>query len=675
MCGIAGLVDFSGAGGTPRDLERIALRMASTLVHRGPDDSGVWVDPVARVAFGHRRLSIIDLSVQGHQPMVSGCGRYVINFNGEIYNFAELKKNVEKAEAVADDGQAASLDYRWRGRSDTEVMLAAIRKWGLHEAVKKFNGMFAFAVWDRQEQVLSLVRDRIGEKPLYYGWMGGAFLFGSELKALRAHPAWRGDISRSALTLFLRFSCVPCPYSIYENVFKLPPGAIVQIRVGELRAAQNRAVHFDLKPEYYWSARESVTEGVKHAFEGSEQEAIGELDRHLCAAVKQQMIADVPLGAFLSGGIDSSAIVALMQAQSSKPVRTFTIGFEEAGYNEAEDARRVARHLHTEHTEFYVSAVDALAVIPKLPEIFDEPFSDPSQVPTHLVAQLAKRHVTVTLSGDGGDELFGGYNRYFWGSNFWNKLKWLPRDVRASLSEAVLRVPSKYWESVFSAIGAILPHGFREPVASDKLYKLAEVLDASTPERMYLGLASHWKKPETVVIGGSEPPTLLTDADRWPTLGNFAQRMMYFDLVTYLPDDILTKLDRAAMSVSLESRLPYLDHRVVEFAWRLPLSMKIRGREGKWILRQLLYKYVPKSLVERPKMGFGVPIDSWLREPLREWAETLLEESRLKREGYFKPAPIRQKWREHLSGQRSWQYHLWDVLMFQSWLEHQNRNG
>lgn len=667
MCGITGFFDSSCSTGN-NELGSIVTNMTSSLIHRGPDDAGVWVDAEVGLALGHRRLSIVDISSEGHQPMHSASDRYIIVLNGEIYNHAELRKEIEADSPLFTHN---SLPINWRGHSDTEVILAAIEKWGLVDTVKRFTGMFAFALWDRQSGTLHLVRDRIGEKPLYYGWAGHTFLFGSELKALKAHPAWQGEINRDAVALFLRHNYIPAPYSIYKGTYKLLPGTIMSIEVKgkRLKVKADRIQH---KP--YWQLREVAENGIQNQFDGSEAEAIDNLDALLRSAVSKQMLADVPVGAFLSGGIDSSAVVAFMQAHSSRPVKTFTIGFSEAGYNEAEYAKAVADHLKTEHTELYVSPEEAMTVISGLPALYDEPFSDSSQIPTFLVSKLAKQHVTVSLSGDGGDELFCGYNRYFIGADIWNKISWIPEHLRETLA-SVLRFFSPHTITTgFNAIKQLLPSELRYNNAGDKLHKLAEVLAVKNPLEMYNGLVSHWKEPEAVVIGGQEQATPLTNPELWNNLQNFTEQMMYLDTITYLPDDLLVKVDRASMGVSLESRAPFLDHRIVEFAWRLPPSMKVRNGEGKWLLRQVLYKYIPKKLIDRPKMGFGVPIDNWLRGPLRGWAESLLEEKRLVSEGFFNPQPIRQKWDEHLSGKRNWQYHLWDVLIFQQWLENQTNS-
>jgi asparagine synthase (glutamine-hydrolysing) len=622
--------------------------MMEPIRHRGPDDSGDWVDAQNGVALGFRRLAILDLSPAGHQPMLSADGRYVIVFNGEVYNFNQLRTEL------------ASLGHAFRGHSDTEVMLAAICQWGIQDAVQRFNGMFAFALWDRRECRLTLVRDRLGIKPLYYGWAGSVFLFGSELKALKAHPAFQAEIDRGALALYLRHNYIPAPYTIYTGFCKLLPGTILTLAGNQLGELPD--------PVPYWSARQVAESGVAHLFEGSDQEAVVELDALLRESVRERMVADVPLGAFLSGGIDSSAIVALMQVQSSRPVQTFTIGFHESSYNEAEHAKEVARHLGTEHTELYVTPQEAQAVIPRLPALFDEPSADSSQIPTFLIAELARRHVTVSLSGDGGDELFGGYNRYSWARKIWKVTGRLPGTFRTFGSAALLRTPSTAWDILLS--NRFIPPRWRISEAGEKIRKIAEILPADSPEAIYLDLVSHWKEPASIVRGAAEPSTRLTSRESWACVPDYTAWMMYMDLVTYLPDDILVKVDRASMGVSLEARVPFLDdQRVVEFAWRLPLRMKIRNGQGKWILRQVLYQYVPCQMIERPKMGFGIPIDAWLRGPLRGWAESLLGERRLKDEGFFNPKPIRQKWQEHLTGKHNWQYHLWDILMFEAWLE------
>jgi asparagine synthase (glutamine-hydrolysing) len=649
MCGLTGFLR-SGQCRENSELE-LARLMAREIAHRGPDDSGVWLDADAGIALAHRRLSILDLSPAGHQPMFSPSGRYVIAFNGEIYNHIHLRETLQKnAYCVA-----------WRGHSDTETLLAGFDAWGISATVEMSIGMFAFAVWDKLTHTLTLGRDRLGEKPLYYGWQGGFFLFGSELKAIRAHPAFRGGVDSNALALLLRHNYIPAPFSIYQNISKLQPGCLLSVSLSQRKP----------RIEPFWSCKQAVEAGLANPCGGSESEGVTALEGLLMDGIGKQMEADVPLGAFLSGGVDSSTVVALMQAQSQRSVETFTIGFHEIGYNEADHAHAVAAHIGTEHTELYINPEQAIAVIPRLPYLYDEPFADSSQIPTFLVSELARRHVTVCLSGDGGDELFGGYNRYFWATNIWRRVGWLPLPMRAALAGALTALPPSAWNGMLKKLFCFLPAGWRYANPGDKLHKLAEVLAVRSPEEIYLGLVSHWKRPTEVVCGALEPLTVLTDPAQWANLPDFEQRMMYLDQMTYLPDDILTKVDRAAMGVSLETRVPMLDHRVVEFAWSLPLSMKIRLGQGKWLLRQVLYRHVPRELIERPKMGFGIPLDVWLRGPLKVWAEALLGEARMKREGYFNPAPIRQKWAEHLAGRRNWSYYLWNVLMFQAWLEAQ----
>jgi asparagine synthase (glutamine-hydrolysing) len=639
MCGIAGFL-----GSRNGDPVTLVAPMLTSIRYRGPDDSGVWCDPSAGLGLGHARLSILDLSPAGHQPMLSASERYAIVFNGEIYNHLLLREEL--------DGTS------WRGHSDTETLLAAIESWGIERTLRSVVGMFVFALWDRVERRLILARDRIGEKPLYYGWCDGAFLFGSELKALVAYPAWQGEIDRGALACFMRYAYVPLPHSIYVGIRKLIPGSFLAI------AATDKPGSWP-EPRPYWSALDVSKQ--QDLTDLTDSQAIDQLEGLLRQSIKGQMVADVPLGAFLSGGVDSSTVVALMQAQSSRPIKTFSIGFREADYDEARYAKAVAAHLGTEHTEFYVSPEDALAVIPRLPSIYDEPFGDSSGIPTHLVATLARQHVTVALSGDGGDELFGGYNRYFWGRSIWRRIGPLPIGLRRLTGQALTQFSPERWDQLGAILRAVLPRRLRMATLGDKIHKLAGIIDVHNPEELYRRLVSQHRDPGSLVISAKESPIWADQQASGLDRQDVSERMMFHDLVGYLTDDILTKVDRAAMAVSLETRVPMLDHRVVEFSWRLPLRMKIRDGQGKWLLRQVLDRYVPKQLIERPKMGFGIPLDVWLRGPLRAWAEDLLDESRLRREGYFHPAPIREKWAEHLSGRRSWQYWLWNVLMFQAW--------
>ncbi len=650
MCGIVGI--FPKSDRISPEQSNALREGIRALSHRGPDDSGCWRHDQTGVLLGHTRLSILDLSPAGNQPMISHSNRYVIVFNGEIYNFRTIRKELEAL------GQT-----RWNGHADTEVLLSAIEHWGVEGALKRAVGMFAFALWDQETHSLYIARDRFGEKPLYYGFSQGGLIFASELKALKKFPDFSRELDRDALALYLRFNCIPAPFSIYRGIFKLPAGTCLRLTSSDVDAGQLDS------PTPYWDASTIAEHGQKQPFSGSEISAIDGLQQLLQEAIAGQMISDVPLGAFLSGGIDSSTVVSLMQAQSSRPVNTFTIGFHEQGYDEARHANAVARHLGTNHTELYVTPQQALDVIPKLPDLYDEPFSDPSQIPTFLVSELAKQHVTVALTGDGGDELFGGYNRYYWAPNIWRKIRLFPAPLRSALAAALVAIPPGKWDSIFDFTASLLPKGWRYGTPGDKLHKVAEVLSSSTPDEVYFRLISNWKRPDSIVLNSTEPNLIYSDKRRWPTVPDIEQCMMFLDQVCYLPDTILTKVDRAGMGVSLETRAPFLDHRVAEFSWALPLSMKIRQGQGKWILNQILSRHIPRDLIERPKMGFGVPVDSWLRGPLKDWAECLLDDKRLAGEGVFNTYSIRQKWREHLSGKRNWASPLWNILMFQAWLE------
>jgi len=648
MCGLAGFLRREASAADPEVLRAMGAR----LYHRGPDDAGVWMDEEAGIGLAHARLAILDLTPAGHQPMASASGRFVLAYNGEIYNHLEIRKALDREKDTP----------AWNGHSDTETLLAAVEAWGMRQALDRCVGMFAFALWDRDERSLILARDRLGEKPLYYGWIGEVFTFASELKALTALPGWNGEVDRDALALYMRHNYVPAPWSIYRGIRKLLPGTF-------LRITPDTEPGTLPEPVAYWSAADVVEESLRHPFEGGDAEAVDALESMLLQSLGDKMISDVPLGAFLSGGYDSSLVAALMQAQSGQPVKTFSIGFHEDGYNEAHHAAAVARHLGTDHTELYVTPEEAMAVIPDLPMLYDEPFADSSHIPTFLVSRLARQQVTVVLSGDGGDELFGGYNRYAQGLQLLTKLYRMPGVTRPVLAALLRSLSPAAWDRLFHIASPLLPSRMRVRMAGDKLHKLAGILCLEGEKVLYAGLVSYWPDPEKVVLGGKELPTALTDPSRQARLTEVIDYMMFTDLVSYLPDDILVKVDRASMGVSLEVRVPLLDHRIVEFAWRLPHHMKVRDGQGKWILRQVLYRYVPRKLIDRPKMGFGMPIDNWLRGPLRDWAEGLLDEYRLRNEGFFDPAPIRRKWTEHLSGRRNWAYHLWAVLMFQAWLE------
>jgi len=649
MCGITG---FLGGDFTTSTLnESTLMDMADQLVTRGPDSSGIWLDASAKIGLAHRRLAIVELSTAGHQPMSSHSTKYTITYNGEIYNSAEIRNELTKA----------GLQPKWRGQSDTETLLAAFDCWGVKEAIRRVRGMFAFAVWDRESEELSLVRDRIGEKPLYFGWQGSGskrtFVFGSELKALKRHPAFANDIDRDSLALYMKYCYVPTPFSIYEGIKKLEPGTILTV---SLKQSSCRS-------EKYWDALDVITKGANDPFDGSKCEITNNLDTVLKKTVSQQMISDVPLGAFLSGGVDSSAIVALMQAQSLRPIKTFTIGFEEASFNEAGFAKSVAEHINTDHTELYVSSEDALNVIPKLPELYCEPFADSSQIPTFLVSALARQHVTVSLSGDGGDELFCGYNRYVFADKLWKGLNRVPLAVRTLISRSVENFPTGSWNKLFAGIDRMSPRRFNGISWGDKLQKGAQVIGSKNLNDLYMRLVSNWQDPSSVVIGVERHQNkFLIDDPLLAELDDIA-KMMAVDSVSYLPDDILVKVDRAAMGVSLETRVPFLDHDVFEFAAKIPLEMKLNRGVGKSVLRDVLYKYVPKDLIERPKMGFGVPVGVWLKGPLRDWAETLLDESLLEQQGFFHVDVVRGMWSEHIAGNRNWQSQLWAVLMFQAW--------
>ncbi|MEG6509017.1 asparagine synthase (glutamine-hydrolyzing) [Methyloligella sp. 2.7D] len=639
MCGIAGFL--AGSAASADELSTGVEAMTVALSHRGPDASAFWLDQDAGMALGHRRLSIIDLSETGAQPMVSECGRYVISYNGEIYNFQEMRETLEAA------------GHHFRGSSDTEVVLAACSEWGIEKAVLQLIGMFAIALWDRQEKQLFLIRDRLGIKPVYWTDTGKSFLFASELKALRAHPSFRVEINHGALAGFLRRGYIAAPRTIYRGVYKLMPGEMLTI-----------APKGEPKVSRYWSLAGVVREGAANPFEGSEADAEEALDALLRDAVGRRMVADVPLGVFLSGGVDSSLVTALMQAQSGRPVKTFSIGFEDDDYDEAGHAQAVAAHLGTEHTEHYVGPQEALDVVPHLAEMYDEPFADPSQIPTYLISKLARQSVSVALSGDGGDELFGGYNRYLAAARFGPLLFNQPGALRDIESAMLGAIPPAGWEFLAKA----LPASKRPRQLGQKMQKLSGVL-AGGVEEFYRNVTGHWEEPSTMVIGASSTPLPYDPKEAEELLPDAVERMQYLDSLSYLPDDILTKVDRASMAVSLEVRVPLIDHRVAAFAWSLPKAWKIKPGRSKRILRGVLERYVPAKLIERPKSGFTVPIDAWLRGPLRDWAASLLDESRLRGEGYFKPEPIRRKWEEHLAGKRNWQSELWDVLMFQAWLE------
>ena len=648
MCGIVGF--YSKFSFT---FNNVIVKMHSAISHRGPDSNGTWTDKNSGIVLGHQRLSIIDLSEAGNQPMKSNSGRFILTYNGEIYNHLEIRHELENS----------NFNIKWRGNSDTETLLEAIAFWGIEATLNKTVGMFAFGVWDKKNRSLTLVKDRMGEKPLYFGWQGEGinkvFLFGSELKALKVHPEFNGEINRNSTALQLRHNCIPAPYSIYKNIYKLLPGHYLQLNENDLK----KGLLQSQKP--YWLATKCAIEGNNNQLKLSVSNIKKDLETHLKSSVKQQMISDVPLGAFLSGGIDSSTVVALMQSQSNHPIKTFTIGFNESEYSEAQYAKKIAKHLGTDHTELYISPKTAMEVIPKLPMIYDEPFSDSSQIPTFLVSQLAKQQVKVALSGDGGDELFCGYNRYVMSKKFWNTFRLMPLSFRKFIAHRIQSISPKN----LSKISKFLPGLNQYSNFGDKMHKGANALEAKSLYNLYYMLCSHWQDPTDVVVNSKEPSTLLTEFKPELTGLNSQQQMMTLDLITYLPNDILVKVDRAAMASSLETRVPFLNHKLIEYVCKIPQSLKLRNGQGKWILKKILNQYVPKNLTERPKMGFEVPIDAWLRGPLRDWAESLLNEKKLQQEGYFNPKLIRDKWTEHLSGNRNWQSELWDILMFQAWID------
>ncbi|MDC0940521.1 asparagine synthase (glutamine-hydrolyzing) [Candidatus Pelagibacter sp.] len=647
MCGINGFYSK-----TSLTFDNAIVRMNSAISHRGPDNNDFWIDKKSGIVLGHQRLSIIDLSAAGSQPMKSISDRFVLTYNGEIYNHLQIRAKLQKP----------GNNIRWKGTSDTETLLAAIENWGIEITLQEIEGMFAFALWDKKERCLTLVRDRIGEKPLYYGFQNKqgnkVFMFSSELKALKAHPIFEGEIDKNVINLQLRHSCIPAPYSIYKNIYKLLPGNYLTIKDIDLKKG--------LIPvsRNYWSLKEIAVNGNVNPIKLSEKEVQNGLEYNLKNSIKKQILSDVPIGAFLSGGIDSSIVVALMQSQSNYPIKTFTIGFEDDNYSEAKYAKKISKHIGTDHTELYISPKKALDIIPKLPLIYDEPFSDSSQIPTFLVSELAKKQVKVALSGDGGDELFCGYNRHLIINKFENIINYMPLDLRKIISFLLKTISPKNW----TKISKILPGLNRHVNLGDKIYKVANIISANSSHEIYQRLCSHWQNPSEIVKNSEEPKTLLSEFKNNLKELNSQQQMMVMDFLTYLPDDILVKIDRAAMSTSLETRAPFLDHKLIEYVWKIPHHLKFRNNKGKWILRKILNKYIPKDLTERPKMGFAIPIDYWLRGELKDWAESLLNEKNLEQQGYFNSKLIRKKWTEHLSGKKNWQSDLWDILMFQAWL-------
>jgi asparagine synthase (glutamine-hydrolysing) len=648
MCGICGLI-VPKADSAEGPLRALVDRMTLPLAHRGPDDAGTWAEPACGVALGHRRLSVLDLSAEGHQPMVSASGRYVLAYNGEVYNHLALRAELEGG-------------HPFRGHSDTETLLAGFEAWGVRRTVERANGMFALAVWDRQDRDLLLVRDRMGIKPLYYGYVGADLVFASQLCAARAHPAFAGAIDRGALALYLRHSCIPAPHCIYRDWRKLPPGTMLRL---PLRAMASRAFP---EPTPYWSLRDVFREGAQAPFTGTPDEAVDRLHDRLGDAVSMRRLSDVPLGAFLSGGVDSTAVVALLQAKASKPVKTFTIGFQDAEYDESAHARRVAEHLGTDHTELQLSPQQAQQTVPRLPGVYDEPFADSSQLPTVLVSELARRSVTVSLSGDGGDELFCGYTRFSLLERMWQWRARVPASLRSAAVRSASALPGGLWRGVWAIAGPLFPRALRQKDPAHLLHKLRLASNAGDPQQLYRLIVSHAHDPAKLLGAVTEPETVLTSPSS--ALGEAAlpRRAMYWDAAQYLPEDILTKVDRASMSVALEARVPILDHRVVSLAASFPLSLQRRDGRGKWPLRQVAYRYVPAEILDRPKMGFGVPVGGWIRGPLRDWAEGLLDERRLREDGLLDPSGVRTLWRQHLDGTIPWTAELWDLLMLQAWL-------
>lgn len=645
MCGLAGFLEIGGHHDAS-ELACIVAAMADHLVHRGPDGEGVWVDPATGIALGHRRLAIRDLSDQGCQPMQSACGRFVLVCNGEIYNSNALREELERAASP-----------RWRSVSDTETLLEAIRQWGLESTLGRLTGMFALALWDSERRVLSLARDRLGEKPLYYGWLDGILLFGSELKALRAHPAWRGEIDHDQVVQFLSLGYVPAPATIYQAIHKLPPGTWLEI--------SGSPAPPPLTPRPYWTLAGAVREGVTAPFQDGAESAIVHLENLLRQSVRAQMEADVPVGIMLSGGVDSSLIAALMRAEGGGRIKTFSVGFQDAGFNEAPHALQVARHLGSDHAEMVISSAQVKTLVPDLPEIFDEPFADPAQIPACLLAGFARQEVKACLSGDGGDELFGGYDRYLWGVRAWEAGQYFPSRARKMLASLLDATPGQLWNSMARA----LPARTRNSVSEIRLRKLASVLAAESPEDAYQCLVGADLAAAGLVVGLKARPSFFDQPDlNVATLG-MAPYMMYRDGIGYLPDDVMTKVDRACMSVGLESRAPFMDHHVAEFAWRLPASMKIHKGQNKWLLRQILHRHVPEKLVDRPKTGFAVPLENWLRDPLRAWAENLLEQGYLAEKAGLNPPELKRMWRDHQEGKRNGLPLLWRVLMLLAWLE------
>ncbi|WP_405230014.1 asparagine synthase (glutamine-hydrolyzing) [Lentisalinibacter sediminis] len=657
MCGISGVLTHDPAI-SGEQLLSVVTAMRAGIAHRGPDDEGTWIDTSNGIGFAHTRLAILDLTDAGHQPMHSAKGRFCITYNGEIYNFRTLRSELTK------------LGFRPIGSSDTEIVLAAIEEWGVHTTLSKLTGMFAIAIWDKKEKVLHLARDRMGEKPLYYGFLDGSFVFASELKALKRHPKWSQSIDRDALTLFMRYAYIPAPYSIFDRVFKLMPGCILSIPSDVcLETTQHSpwpdAPMTPLQQRQYWDLKCVAESGLDSPI-ADPNSAITQLESLLLSVISDQMVSDVPLGAFLSGGIDSSTVVALMQSMSCRPVRTFTIGFDALGFDESEHAARVAAHIGTDHTELFLTGKEAMDVIPLLPKIYDEPHADASDIPAVLVSRLARENVTVAMSGDGGDELFCGYNRYLHSNRIWNAARLVPQSLRRTLSAGIKSLSPSQWDQVSKLIPGHLPR------TGYKLHRLADAIEANGIDDVYKRLISYWLDPSSLVLSSKEPPSFFRDNNRLGRDANFIDQMLFWDQLAYLPDDNLTKMDRASMSVGLETRAPLLDHRIVSFAWSIDQHMKVRNGSSKWLLRKVLYNHVPRDIIDRPKMGFSVPIGEWLRGPLKDWASDLLDSSTLRRQSFLDVDLVTEEWQAHQSGRRDLQNSLWSVLTFQAWLQDNN---
>tara|TARA_Y100000589_G_C27184269_1_gene642052 strand:+ start:1418 stop:3370 length:1953 start_codon:yes stop_codon:yes gene_type:complete len=645
MCGITG---FISSELKENNLKKIAIHMSNKLLHRGPDDSGVWLDSEVGIALAHRRLSIVDLSNAGKQPMISNCSRYCIVFNGEIYNHLSLRKELPNS-------------INWKGYSDTETLVNAISLWGIQKTLKKLVGMFAFAIWDRNLKRLILARDRIGEKPLYYGLNGRNLLFASELKAIIAFPNFHSEINRESLSKYIKFGFIPSPYSIYKGIYKLRPGNYIEFSMKDIEL---RSIP---QPSIYWSLESSILSKNNSSYLYSKYDTIEYLESLLTNSIKGQLLGDVSIGTFLSGGIDSSIIVSILQSQINKPINTFTIGFDEKHFDESEKASKVASFIGTNHKKLFLSSKKALEIIPNLSTIYDEPFSDVSQIPTIFMSQFCSTEVKICLSGDGGDELFCGYNRHIVGPKIWNILNYIPISIRKLIADFILYFPPTTWDKFYYSCEKFLPDFLRINAPGLKLQKLTNLINAKTLQEVYLNLLYAWQNSENIVLNSSSIEDKYSNHP-YEIFQDSYHQMMFMDFIGYLPNDILVKVDRAAMSSSLETRLPFLDHRVVEFAWKIPINMKLRDNQSKWILRQLLKKYLPDKLTKGPKKGFAVPIAEWLRGPLKNWADVLLDKNFIDSQGYLQADPIIKKWNEHLSGKRDWSKQLWTVLIFQSWL-------